>query len=172
MVSCVQGQYCIVGILDCMLDTYTNFAVHATAMFKAVPCLLCVPCADQLLLHCSQEMLDTEQFMPPALRNAIRDAKGNFAREWTARHAVHALNRNQYLASALTLRGDINSTNVDRARNFEQGSLADRQADLKRRRSAFPSHCCGMHNTAHCQCNLSGMHVEHLVYVCQQIESP
>ena len=79
--------------------------------------------------------------MPPAQRNAIRDAKFDFAREWTARHAVHPLNRNQYLASSLTLRGDINSTNVHRAKNFEQGSLADRQADLKRRRSAVLSQC-------------------------------
>ena len=84
-----------------------------------------------------QEMLDTEQFMLTAQRNAIRDAKTVFAREWTMRHAIRGLSRKQYLATAVTLRGDINSTNVERARNFEQGSLADRRADFKRRRSAF-----------------------------------
>ena len=81
-----------------------------------------------------QEMLATEQFMPTSQRNAIKDAKGFFAKEWAAKHFVRALNRSQYLASSLVLKGDINSTNVNRARQFEQGSLADRQADFKHRR--------------------------------------
>lgn len=73
--------------------------------------------------------------MPPPWRNAIRDAKSWFAKEWVTKHSVRPLNREQYLASSLQLRGDINSTNTERARQFEQGSLADRQADAKRRRS-------------------------------------
>lgn len=87
-----------------------------------------------LLYALLQEMLATEQFMPPPWRNAIHDAKTWFAKEWTAKHSIRGLNRNQYLASSLRLKGDINSTNVERARQFEQGSLADRQADSKRRR--------------------------------------
>ena len=81
-----------------------------------------------------QEMLATEQFMPPLWRNAIQEAKGWFARDWCVKHCVKPLSRNQYLASSLQLRGDFNSTNVGRARQFEQGSLADRQQDAKRRR--------------------------------------
>lgn len=72
--------------------------------------------------------------MPPPQRNAIRDAKGVFAKEWAAKHFVKTLHRSQYLASSLVLKGDVNSTNVHRAKQFEQGSLADRQADFKRRR--------------------------------------